>query len=250
MKITVIGELCKDIFVYGETKRLSPEAPVPVFNPIHTETNAGMAGNVVENLMSLNSELQIAFIHQDKTITKTRFVDEKSNHMFIRVDEGEDSIEPLVLTDEMIDIIKESDAVIISDYNKGFLSESILREITYHSRFSIMDTKKKITTSILSCFNFVKLNESEFLKHDFKRLNKLLITLGSRGAKYMDKIFPSPDPKETIDVSGAGDTFTASFTVKYLETKNIEESIIYANQMASIVVSKRGVTTPTKASQQ
>ena len=65
----------------------------------------------------------------------------------------------------------------------------------------------------------------------------------------MDKIFPSPDPKETIDVSGAGDTFTASFTVKYLETKNIEKSIIYANQMASIVVSKRGVTTPTKASQ-
>ena len=249
MKITVIGELCKDIFVYGETKRLSPEAPVPVFNPIHTETNSGMAGNVVENLMSLNSELQIAFIHQDKTITKTRFVDEKSNHMFIRVDEGEDIIEPLVLTDEMIDIIKESDAVIISDYNKGFLSEKILREITSHSRFSIMDTKKKITTSILSCFNFVKLNESEFLKHDFKRLNKLLITLGSRGAKYMDKIFPSPDPKETIDVSGAGDTFTASFTVKYLETKNIEESIIYANQMASIVVSKRGVTTPTKASQ-
>lgn len=249
MKITVIGELCTDVFVYGETKRLSPEAPVPVFNPIHTEKNAGMAGNVVENLMSLNSELHIAFIHQDKIITKTRFVDEKSNHMFIRVDEGEETIEPLVLTDEMIDIIKESDAVIISDYNKGFLSENLLREITYHSRFSIMDTKKKITTSILSCFNFVKLNESEFLKHDFKRLNKLLITLGSRGAKYMDKVFPSPDPKETIDVSGAGDTFTASFTVKYLETKNIEESIIYANQMSSIVVSKRGVTTPTKASQ-
>jgi D-beta-D-heptose 7-phosphate kinase/D-beta-D-heptose 1-phosphate adenosyltransferase len=249
MKITVIGELCTDVFVYGETKRLSPEAPVPVFNPTHTESNPGMAGNVVENLMSLNAELQIAFIHQDKTITKTRFVDEKSNHMFIRVDEGEEVIEKLVLTDEMIDIIKESDAIIISDYNKGFLSETILREITFHSRFSIMDTKKKITTSILSCFNFVKLNESEFAKHDFKRLNKILVTLGSRGAKYMDKIFPSPDPKETIDVSGAGDTFTASFTVKYLETKNIEKSIIYANQMASIVVSKRGVTTPTKASQ-
>jgi ribokinase len=73
-----------------------------------------------------------------------------------------------------------------------------------------------------------------------------LITLGSRGAKYIDKIFPSPDPKETIDVSGAGDTFTASFTIKYLETKNIEESIIYANKMASIVVSKRGVSTPFK----
>jgi bifunctional ADP-heptose synthase (sugar kinase/adenylyltransferase) len=164
--------------------------------------------------------------------------------MFLRVDEGEDTIEPLVLTDEMIDIIKESDAVIISDYNKGFLSENILREITNHSRFSIMDTKKKISLSILSCFNFVKLNESEFLKQNFKTLNKLLITLGSRGAKYMDKIFPSPDPKETIDVSGAGDTFTASFTLKFLQTKNIEKSIIFANEMASIVVSKRGVAIP------
>ena len=248
MKITVIGELCKDVFVYGETKRLSPEAPVPVFNPLHTESNPGMAGNVVENLASINSDVIINFIHQEKEITKTRFVDEKSNHMFIRFDEGEENIEPLVLTDEMIDSIKESDAVIVSDYNKGFLSEKVLKEITYHSHFSIMDTKKKIGADILSCFNFVKLNESEFLKHDFNMhwLNKILITLGSRGAKYIDEVYPSPDPKETIDVSGAGDTFTASFTLKYLENKDVAESIIYANKMASIVVSKRGVSTPWK----
>jgi ribokinase len=60
----------------------------------------------------------------------------------------------------------------------------------------------------------------------------------------MGVVYPSPDPKETIDVSGAGDTFTASFTLKYLETKDVSESIIFANKMASIVVSKRGVTTP------
>jgi sugar/nucleoside kinase (ribokinase family) len=70
------------------------------------------------------------------------------------------------------------------------------------------------------------------------------VTLGSKGAKYIDTIYPSPDPKETIDVSGAGDTFTASFTLKYLQTKNVEESIIFANKMSSIVVSKRGVATP------
>jgi bifunctional ADP-heptose synthase (sugar kinase/adenylyltransferase) len=45
-------------------------------------------------------------------------------------------------------------------------------------------------------------------------------------------------------VSGAGDTFTAFFSLKYYETKNISESITFANQMASIVVSKRGVATP------
>ena len=68
MKITVIGELGKDVFVYGESNRLSPEAPVPVFNPSYTEENPGMAGNVVENLMSMDNTLSINFIHQHELI--------------------------------------------------------------------------------------------------------------------------------------------------------------------------------------
>jgi D-beta-D-heptose 7-phosphate kinase/D-beta-D-heptose 1-phosphate adenosyltransferase len=248
MRITVIGELCKDIFVYGETKRLSPEAPVPVFNPLFKVKNSGMAGNVVENLKSLNPLVEINFIHQEDVITKTRFVDHKSNHMFIRVDEGEGHIDELVLSNHIISQIKESDAVIISDYNKGLLSEVTLKLITDNSKFSVMDSKKKISTKILSYFDFVKLNESEFHNNNFDGdwKDKVIITLGSRGAKYMDTVYPSVNPKETIDVSGAGDTFTASFTLKYLETKDINESITFANEMASIVVSKRGVVTPWK----
>ena len=248
MKITVIGETCKDIFIYGESKRLSPEAPIPVFNPLFKDENPGMAGNAVENLNPSNNENEINFIHQNKNITKTRYVDYKSNHMFIRIDEGEENIDELILSDEIIEIIKESDAVIISDYNKGFLSYNILKEIAYHSKFIIMDTKKKIDIDLINCFNFIKLNESEYLKQDLNKESekKLLITLGSKGAQYMGEIFPSPNPKETIDVSGAGDTFTTSFTLKYLENKDVKESIIYANEMASIVVSKRGVTTPWK----
>jgi len=45
-------------------------------------------------------------------------------------------------------------------------------------------------------------------------------------------------------VSGAGDTFTASFILEYFKTKDIEKSIIYANLKSSIVVSKRGVALP------
>ena len=248
MKITVIGEFCTDIFVYGETKRLSPEAPVPVFNPLYIERNFGMAGNVVENLKSLDQDVTIKHLHQFQPIKKTRYVDDKSNHMFIRVDEGEETITPLELTDSVIDEIKESDAIIVSDYNKGYLNEKILLEIAYHSRFIVMDTKKQISPNLVANFNFIKLNEHEYsnFSDDIKKQypNKLIVTLGSKGAKYMDTIYPSPDPRETIDVSGAGDTFTASFTVKYLETKNIEESIIYANEMSSIVVQKRGVSVP------
>ena len=245
MEITVIGELCNDVFVYGDTKRLSPEAPVPVFNPKHTETNLGMAGNVVENLRALNKDIKINFIHQQTPITKTRYVDDKSNHMFIRVDE-ENEIDELVLTEDIIRTITDSDAVIVSDYHKGFLTETTVSEICYYSKFSVTDSKKLIGTSTLSCFDFIKLNESEFKQHEFNQhwLNKIIITLGAKGAKHNGIVYPSPDPKETIDVSGAGDTFTASFTLKYLETYDIPESIIFANKMASIVVSKRGVTTP------
>ena len=247
MKITVIGENCTDVFVYCDVKRLSPEAPIPVLNPNHTESNPGMAGNVVENLFSLNSDLDISFIGQTEDIIKTRYVEEKSNHMFIRVDE-ETKVSLLELTDEMIQEIEESDAVIVSDYNKGFLNEEVLLKIANHAKFIVMDTKKHISEHTISNFNFIKLNEIEYSKFDkdTKEIyaEKLLATLGSRGARYMNKDYPSPNPKETIDVSGAGDTFTSAFTLKYLETKNIDESITFANEMASIVVSKRGVSTP------
>ena len=76
-KILVIGELCIDRFVYGDTKRLSPEAPVPVFNPIETIENKGMAGNVVENVKSLyetakyyiGTKMKIS-LNQDMSIIK------------------------------------------------------------------------------------------------------------------------------------------------------------------------------------
>jgi D-beta-D-heptose 7-phosphate kinase/D-beta-D-heptose 1-phosphate adenosyltransferase len=246
MKILIVGEICQDIFVYGSVDRISPEAPVPVFVPIEKIKNDGMAGNVVSNIKAIDPKIKTISLHQKNQITKTRFVEKKSNHMFIRVDEGEDKIEKLFLDDDIISIIKGVDAVIVSDYNKGFLTDDIILEITKNAKFSVMDSKRKINRNIVNAFDFIKLNEKEFERNKFEEtdLSKLLITLGSKGAKYLNKVFQSPDPKETIDVSGAGDTFTASFTIKYLETKSVEESIIYANKMASIVVSKRGVATP------
>ncbi len=247
MVITVIGELCEDIFIYGETKRLSPEAPVPVFNPIHTETNRGMVGNIKQNLLSLNSKLRINLFHQKTEIKKTRYVDDKSNHMFLRVDEGEENIDSFNLNISKTNAIKNSDVVIVSDYNKGFLDEETLIQIGKNSKLSIIDTKKKLTKEIINSFTFVKLNEHEYNTNEQivnSNKEKFIITLGMKGAIHNDIEYPSPSPKQTVDVSGAGDTFTASFILKYKETNNVSESIIFANIMSSIVVSKRGVTTP------
>lgn len=247
MVITVIGEICEDVFVYGESKRLSPEAPVPVFNPLYTERNGGMALNVLNNILSIDPTIVVNIIHPNQKIIKTRYVDEKSNHMFIRVDENESGIEPLFLYSNGYDeMIKNSDAIIISDYDKGFLDEGTIFEINKIAKFSIIDTKKVLRPMLVGNVKFIKFNESEFNRQNIpvELIHKVLITLGSKGVKHLDKIYPSPSPKETIDVSGAGDTFTAAFTIQYLKTKSIEEAIMFANEMAAIVVSKRGVTVP------
>lgn len=247
IRVLVIGENCTDKFVYCETSRFSPEAPVPVLNPIQIVESSGMSGNVVRNLMTLGTwkynleGIEIKHIHQNQTITKTRFVEKKSNHMFFRLDEGEKYID--TFNSEIN--FQEFDFVIVSDYNKGFLSDEDLINIGKNSKLSILDSKRKLSKRIVDSFSFVKLNEKESNHNkDISNLNNIITTLGSEGSRYQDKVYPSPNPQETIDVSGAGDTFTASFILKYYQTKDVEQSIVFANKMSAIVVSKRGVSTP------
>jgi bifunctional ADP-heptose synthase (sugar kinase/adenylyltransferase) len=248
MKILVIGEYCVDKFIYCDVNRLSPEAPVPVLLPKYIIQNDGMAGNVLRNLGSL-TKVEIKYLFQDSPkIIKTRYVDDKTNHMFFRVDENDANVSKFELTNKIKDNIVWADAVIVSDYNKGFLSQEDLIIIGNLSKLSILDTKKVLTKSVIKSFDFVKLNEKEFLKNkeSFSQdlIGKLIITLGKHGAKYLDNIYESPNPKDTIDVSGAGDTFISAFTIKFLETNNVEQSIVFANEKCSIVVGKKGVAIP------
>jgi len=245
IKVVVIGENCTDKFVYGDVNRLCPEAPVPVLNPRKITKNPGMAGNVVENLKALNNSINITFLHQPEKIIKTRYVDEKSNQMILRMDEGEDLIEKFTITPETIKIISEADIVVISDYNKGFLTTEAITLIGHHAKLSILDSKRILVPSF-STLSFIKLNKSEREQQDevlIKKLN-IITTLGKKGAEYMGKVYPTKKPKDTIDVSGAGDTFTSAFILKYHETGSIDESIYYANIKASDVVSRRGVVVP------
>lgn len=245
INILVVGELCEDNFIYGECKRLSPEAPVPVMNPIQTIQNPGMSGNVVENLKALESDLNIEHWHQTERVFKTRFVDKKTNHMFLRLDDGEKFITPMTHSHERLGSIKNFDIVIVSDYNKGFLNEEWMKYLGKYAKLSILDSKRKLSKDIVESYTFVKLNEKEFYNNsDVQECKNIITTLGEKGAKFDGTIYESPRPQETIDVSGAGDTFTASFILEYFRTQDIEKSIIFANNQASIVVSKRGVATP------
>lgn len=250
VKILVIGELCLDRFIYGDVNRLCPEAPVPIINPLETKENKGMAGNVVENLKSLYDDLEVVHWHQSDEIIKTRFVDKKTNQMLLRVDNEKLGLSPLIyLSPKQKETILESDIVIISDYNKGYLSNSAIITISEIANFTVLDTKRVLLWETIQNIGFVKLNMNEY--HNNKQLvddhiEKFLITKGEKGVTFNGKDYLSPNPQETIDVSGAGDTFTASFALKYFITKDIDISINYANEVCANVVNKKGVSLPDK----
>lgn len=242
--ITIIGESCTDVFVYGETKRLCPEGPVPILNPIMTKTTFGMASNVERNIASISNDILIKTIINKNQIKKVRYIDEKTNHMFLRVDYN-DYCRRIKFNNNIEKDIKKSDIVIVSDYNKGFLSDDDLLKISSLSKISFIDSKRKLSKDIVDSFDFIKVNQQEFKKNeDVLDKNKTIITLGDEGSKYNNIIYPAINPQKTYDVSGAGDTFFASFILKYYETKNIPVSIEYANALSSIVVNNRGISVP------
>jgi len=238
-KILLIGDSCIDEYFYGSCDRLSPEAPVPVFKILHKDVKPGMASNVKQNLEELN--IDVTFITNTEEIVKSRYIDQKSGQHLIRVDVET----PLNGWNEAeIDQFDSYDAVVISDYNKGFISyENIKNIIKKFSGPIFIDTKKQELERINSKNVFAKINESEYLKLHSK-CDNLIVTLGNRGAMYKDNIF-STKQVEVTDVCGCGDTFLSALTYQYLIDKNINQSIIFANKAASITVQHIGVYAPT-----
>lgn len=243
MRILIIGDSCTDKFIYGKVGRLSPEAPVPILNPVETTENPGMAGNTMANCLAIAPDANVELWTQPEQITKTRFVEKKSNHMFIRYDEGEEQISAF---DKDITYLEKYDLVIVSDYNKGFLSDKDIYQIGLMAPLSIIDSKRQLTDKMVANYSFIKLNESERINNNKLEHPGIITTLGAKGAEYQGKLFPSPKPQETIDVSGAGDTFVAAFAIEYVKSRDAARAIEFANNMSAEVVQKRGVVTPSE----
>ena len=131
----------------------------------------------------------------------------------------------------------------IQDITKDYTMLEFL--ITTGSLLQFLDTKKNIPEQIFRVVNYLKLNEKEYNSiSEYNRANyrdKIIATLGENGACYNNVYFQVKSPKNTIDVSGAGDTFMAALCYHYMISENMGQSIIFANEKASEVVSKRGV---------
>ena len=240
-KVLVIGDSCEDIFRYGTCDRLSPEAPVPIMKPTRTTGNGGMAINVFENLKALGIECDI--VTNDIRPVKTRYVDEVSNQMLLRVDEKDEIKQINLELFKRIDF-KKYDAVVVSDYNKGFLSEVDIWAITDHHDLVFLDTKKEIDNWVRGV-EFIKINTKEFNENWVKGFDfsgDLVTTQGKNGALLnFHEIFPIEHEHEVRDLSGAGDTFLAALVADYVNFHDIRKAIRFANRCAAWVVSQKGV---------
>ena len=228
MNVLLIGDSCEDRYFYGDAKRLSPEAPVPILEYRRGVTSEGMAMNVFNNLKAFG--VSINMITNEEKIIKTRFIDEKSNQQILRSDE-EPEIKPFPY--KMPE--NKYDVLIISDYNKGFITQEKLFELVdWFDGPVFIDTKKRYVPD--RCY--VKVNDIEYENLETKTDN-LIITRGGEGAEYQGKLYPAEKVK-VFDVVGAGDTFLAALTYGYLNYGSIEEAIPLANKAAAIAVSHTG----------
>lgn len=231
----MIGDSCVDEYQYGYVNRVSPEAPVPIFNYLYTEEKPGMVFNVKDNLEKYPVEVTLM---TDLPSRKVRLIDRKTNHHLVRIDHDNHSKEPLMFATQIPGVY---DAVVVSDYDKGFITYDLLEKISDLFDGPIyVDTKKKGLGRIKNCF--VKINEQE--RNECTSVcDNLIVTLGARGAMYQDVVYET-DFVEVADVCGAGDTFLAALVYHHLRTSDIRTAIKLANKAAAVTVQHLGTYAP------
>jgi bifunctional ADP-heptose synthase (sugar kinase/adenylyltransferase) len=128
--ILLIGDSCVDEYKIGTVDRLSPEAPVAVIKVVNEYQLPGMSANVKQNLVNLGIEPD--FITNDQEIKKTRYIDQRSGQHLLRVDD-----EPKIVpwSGHTPFPLNSYDAIVISDYDKGFL---LYEQIEYIIKNNIM----------------------------------------------------------------------------------------------------------------
>lgn len=300
--ILVVGDTMVDRFIWGKVSRISPEAPVPVVEVKNETETLGGAGNVASNITSLGAKAYIItvvgddlnglhmkemleekrintnYIVVDKqrpTTLKTRII--ASNQQVVRVDKeikgafsGKTEENILNNIDE---VMKEVDGVIISDYAKGIVTDKVLKKIITIAK------KKKIPVTVdpkvenfkkykhITCMtpNTKEAIEGMNAQHqgiktdaDIAALGKkilkllqsdsVLITRGEKGMTVIEKNKITHIPtraKEVYDVTGAGDTVIATMTLALAAKWKLVDAAEIANFAAGVVVGKVGTATVT-----
>lgn len=283
-KILVIGDIILDRYIIGDTTRISPEAPVPILNVKSEKYSLGGAANVANNLAEMGAMVYIIGVRGNdppglvlsellqrngiiskyvlidpnfRTIEKVRIVGKKQQ--MLRVDFENQWKNPM----QTIPQIK-CDAIIISDYAKGFITQQLIDQVkSDYSHIPICIDPKPEHKSWYTGATMIKPNLKEFedmcgytltnekeLKKAGKALRKsldttLFLTRGEKGITiFSDRIVDIPTQQiEVYDPTGAGDTVMSVLTLAKISGATDEECAILANRAAGSVVEKLGTAT-------
>ncbi len=282
-KVLVVGDIMLDEFIFGDTNRINPEAPVPVVLVRRKEFRLGGAANAAANLAALGAQVtlisqigndetgkiltQLLDVAQIKhvlvarddmiTIKKTRIV--ARNQQVVRFDEElicPPSIEALKKTILATSSVP-ADAILLSDYNKGFVVKEIVDTLKSRDVPLFADVKSAHAEFVKEAFAVVpNIHEAiqfagsgtpeEIVAKISCALNtNAIVKLGDRGAivhaKDSKTSFYVPTKKRAVhDVTGAGDTFISGLILAHLAGAKLEECVIIANETAGIAVEKSG----------
>lgn len=295
LRILVIGDMMLDHYIWGDVQRISPEAPVPVVHAQRQTYTAGGGANVALNLAALGAAVQIAgTIGKDAsgdlllallketlvdvslcpvsdsspTIVKTRVI--ARTQQLCRIDhEAASSAYTLSSSPELLAAVAACDALIVSDYAKGVISQSLFSELLAHAKqcgkIIALDPKPSrkldfrgaslITPNRQEALELAGLPEPELgepypLEEACREIQRrhspelLIITLGADGMAIcrngnVECTLPTV-AREVFDVSGAGDTVIATLTAALATGASAAQAAQLANQAAGIVVSKIG----------
>lgn len=260
MNILVIGDIARDVFINCDTPRLSPEKPVPIVVPYSIRENEGMAANVAANIEALASSAKVVRLFPNNPSVKTRYVDRGSNQHFLRVDQDQHH-EP-IQAQAVVKVLDQFtvDAVVLSDYAKGFLNASNM-EVILTSCFekgipTFVDTKLRLGGWSEDAF-VIKINAKEYAAQltagviaPHAWCQNLIETRGRAGMVLYESAGPEPKVAYTAvtkdtgvrDVVGCGDSVLAGLVVGYLETKDLKRAMDFATKVGTYAASQPGVT--------
>lgn len=301
LKVAVIGDVMLDTYWWGTVDRISPEGPVPVVAVTKKEQRIGGAGNVALNARALGADVALISVigtddegKQLKDILEKNNIDTKfilfskdrittnkiriigRNQQMMRLDAEhtddleKDEEERLIRQIEKYVTEKKPDVIILQDYNKGVLTEEVIKNI-----IALCNTHNIICTADPKRKNFFAFKNVTLFKPNLKEVKESLhilseevnekmlsaihqqlkeklhhsislITLSDKGIFYENetdsKIIPS-HLRNVADVSGAGDTVIAIASLIYTATKNIHLTAEIANIAGGMVCEVVGTAT-------
>jgi D-beta-D-heptose 7-phosphate kinase/D-beta-D-heptose 1-phosphate adenosyltransferase len=298
LRILVIGDVMLDHYIWGDATRISPEAPVPVIDIARDTWTGGGAANVALNIAALGAKCTVfGFIGPDEhgaqlrrilrgrdidvispsgdatTIVKTRVL--VQHQQLCRLDRESPpasyAVDPARAGRLLAKAVGSSDAVVLSDYAKGLVTDGLVARVTELAReagkFIALDPKPKHRLAF-SGLDLITPNKREALQlagiepepgapfpaaavcarlHERYATRNIVVTMGEDGMLLSSsgsviKAIPTA-AREIFDVSGAGDTALAGLVLALNSGAGLEEAAHFANAAAGVVVAKLGTAT-------